>query len=235
MTFSEVFMRNVLGIRQKAFVGLPVEGQPDAQFDVVFFDASISETHSTTASIVQHPIETGGNITDHYRGNADELQMDVVVSDTPIRFLSLLRPGDPTVDPERQRNGKRSIDAYERLRAFIDEASVVDIFTTLRTYKSMALESISVVRDASTGNALRASLRFKEIVIVSTETEQIKPKPRPKQKSRETKTKNGTTPAAEASQANANNGTTIGRFTLDSARALGRSIGGAPTPLPPTP
>lgn len=227
MTFSEVFMRNVLGVRQKAFVGLPVEGQPDAQFDVVFFDASISETHSTTASIVQHPIETGGNITDHYRGNADELQMDVVVSDTPIRFLSLLRPGDPTVDPERQRNGKRSIDAYERLRAFIDEASVVDIFTTLRTYKSMALESISVTRDASTGNALRASLRFKEIVIVSTETEQIKPKPRPKQKPREAKTKNGTTPAAQASQKNANTSKSLAERAIGFAKGVaGRVTGG---------
>lgn len=205
MAFSEVFLRNVLGVRQKVTVGIPVEGVPDntfAIFDVVQFDASLSETHSITASITQHPVETGSDITDHYRGNPDTLSMDVVVSDTPIRFFSIANPASPVVDPERQ-TGKRSIDAYERLKAFIDEASVVDIFTTLRTYKNMALESYSVIRDAQTGNTLRASLKFREVITVDTETEQVKPSVSPENASRTPQQKTGTSPSPPATEATA--------------------------------
>ncbi len=57
----------------------------DAEKDVfVTFDATERETHVGTALISEHPIETGGNVTDHVRAENDSLQLDILITNTPL-------------------------------------------------------------------------------------------------------------------------------------------------------
>ena len=52
----------------------------------------LSEEPTISASVTDHPIEIGANVSDHIRPNPDVLRMDVVVSNTPVN-LPLSQPG----------------------------------------------------------------------------------------------------------------------------------------------
>lgn len=58
---------------------------------------------------------------------------------------------------------------YEELLKIRNEGILVRVLTRLREYDNMAMESLEVVRDASSGNALNLSLSFKEVRFGSTE------------------------------------------------------------------
>lgn len=55
----------------------------DAGF--IEFDATLTETHPTANVITEHPVEKGVNVTDHVRPEVDRVQIDVYVTNTPIR------------------------------------------------------------------------------------------------------------------------------------------------------
>lgn len=54
----------------------------------ISFDATTSETHIISATVTEHPVETGGPLTDHVRENPFKITVEVVVSNTPIDLPS---------------------------------------------------------------------------------------------------------------------------------------------------
>lgn len=54
------------------------------------FDVVISETHRFSASVTEHPVEKGPNITDNVRAELDTVTLEVFVSNTPIRGEKLI-------------------------------------------------------------------------------------------------------------------------------------------------
>jgi hypothetical protein len=51
------------------------------------FDAVLSEEHTADAELTEHPVEEGVAIVDHIRPLADQLTLNVFVSNTPVQSL----------------------------------------------------------------------------------------------------------------------------------------------------
>lgn len=47
-------------------------------------DAVLEEVHSSTATITDHPVETGSAVTDHVRKNPDSLRLTLLITNSPI-------------------------------------------------------------------------------------------------------------------------------------------------------
>lgn len=55
---------------------------------VIEFDATLSEQHTSSAQVTEHPVETGANITDHVRPMLDKVQLEGFITNTPINSLA---------------------------------------------------------------------------------------------------------------------------------------------------
>jgi hypothetical protein len=130
-------------------------------------DATVSATHEGSAMITRHPVERGSDITDHIRREPDTVDIDIVISDTPVMYLASLRAkaSVPGGNPKT-----RAKDAYDFLRRIKDNGQTVKVVLGLRTYRTMAIRSLSVTQDKDTSNIVRIRARFEEIIIAQTET-----------------------------------------------------------------
>lgn len=134
-------------------------------------DAEIRTMHGKDGTLTEHPVEAGSPITDHYRVAPPEVEIDAIVSDTPIGDLAL--PGVATVSAVLSAQGgdrTPSQAALEAIAAYFDNAEIITIRTRRTTYENMVLTSFAFTDEASTGNALRFTLRAKQVRLVSTET-----------------------------------------------------------------
>lgn len=52
---------------------------------LIDFDASVSESHTSSSSVTSHPVEKGSNISDHVHHEPQKIAIQAMVSDTPIR------------------------------------------------------------------------------------------------------------------------------------------------------
>jgi hypothetical protein len=50
----------------------------------VAIDATVRQQHSAPSTVTDHPVETGANIADHIRPEADTLQIEGIISNAPI-------------------------------------------------------------------------------------------------------------------------------------------------------
>jgi hypothetical protein len=120
-------------------------------------DAALSEEHSFDSEVTEHPVENGADIADHVRARPIVVQMEGVVSDTPIGDIATQRTG----------TNLPSEDAFARLMAIRDARQPVTIQTSLQTFENMVLQSLSVPRDARTGRALKFRAIFVQVTLVT--------------------------------------------------------------------
>lgn len=135
---------------------------------LVEFDATVRELHTKESEITDHPIEDGSVVTDHVRTRPDAIEINGVVSDTPIVILASLAASSPLTDVDSPAQNRVEI-AYAELRRIQDAGEQVDVFTTLREYTGMVIQSSSVPRDARLGNSLDVTLRLRQITVAETE------------------------------------------------------------------
>lgn len=144
-------------------------------------DASISEKHAYESEASQFPVESGGSIVDHIRPMPIEVSIEGVVSNTPIgevageRSIERVEVNNPdgtttdvTPTPVEQ--------ALTTLTGIYTRRGVVEITTTLATYKNMAMISLDIPRDAAGGgdNALKFTAGFRQIQIVTTDRVKVR-------------------------------------------------------------
>lgn len=123
-------------------------------FDI---DASLRETHAFDSEVTEHPVEAGADIADHVRARPIIVQIEGVVSNTPIgELVANRRAGSIPTD-----------DAFKWLMDIRDAREPVSIITALKNYDNMVLESLNVPLDSRTGDALRFTASFKQIVLVT--------------------------------------------------------------------
>ena len=136
-----------------------VPRQPfDTKIGDIVVDASIAETHVLENEITDHPVEQGANISDHSRPMPDSFTMECVVSNTPIL------PDAAGARPENKPGRAKA--TYEALKKLRDEGTLIDVVTSLVTYKSMVVKSVSIPRDAKTSDCLKFSITLKQIRVV---------------------------------------------------------------------
>jgi len=132
----------------------------------VRFDASVGETHTDSAEVVSHPVETGIGITDHIRQLPDAIEISEIVTNTPIIFaasLQALAPANSPVVGAKTPSSDRVTAAYEALRSIQRNKALCQVKTSLRTYTNMAIETIAVRREAATGNVLDCTISMREV------------------------------------------------------------------------
>jgi hypothetical protein len=177
-----------------------------ASIDTLVLDATLSEVHSVDVEVTDHPVETGANVVDHARRKPDVVQLEGVISNTPLGLQPkpLLR-FDPDT-PQGQSffdvldgpdaNPTRAETAYQQLQGLAD-GTPVTIRTTLREYTNMVLESLSVPRSAQTGDSVQFTARFRQVRFVSSQTVATATGPLAPRKSLGTKAPAAATPAQE--------------------------------------
>lgn len=118
-------------------------------------DAAPSHRHRISATTADHDVESGVEITDHYRRNRDPLVLSIVISDSP------LDGGDVELT--------RRVDAWALLERAADEALPAIVTTGIKTYEDIYLTEAATEFTAADGTWMRLELTFMPIRKVSTE------------------------------------------------------------------
>lgn len=129
---------------------------PHTTIGSIKLDAALTEVHRSSVEVTQHPVEDGADIADHAMRMPDELRIEGVITDTLMVMGGFISPSG------------RHKDEYESLRKL--EGQLVDVITSLREYKSMAITSIEVPRDAQWSNAMRCTIELRHVRVVKSQT-----------------------------------------------------------------
>jgi hypothetical protein len=138
-----------------------------ARIGLVQLDASVEETHVDTAEVSEHPVETGVNVADHVRRLPPSLDIQGVVTNTPVIFLASLQAESPLLG-SLKRTSDRVGAAYDELQRIMQDGEAVTVATSLRFYADMILTSLSVARNAQNGNSLNVTMSLKKIIKAET-------------------------------------------------------------------
>jgi hypothetical protein len=141
---------------------------PPASIGDIELDASVHETHRTSAKATRHPVEAEagdpGTITDHVLVEPITIQIDGIITNTPVELLAgAFSLGQDPVH-----------DSYEELVKNVLLGKVVTVVTTLWEYENMLIENLEVTRDVKKGNALHFSATATQIFFASLKTQKIK-------------------------------------------------------------
>jgi hypothetical protein len=130
-------------------------------------DLVVTEEHSLTSEITDHPVEKGSDISDNIRRKPRELTLtNAVVSDTPIGGIATDSSRVALRQDENGQDVLPSSDAYQRLVAIWEAGNTVTVVTNLQKYDDMAIESITVPQDAKSAGGLIFTVHFKQVTIV---------------------------------------------------------------------
>ncbi len=140
----------------------------DDESQFITFESTLTEDHSASASITDHPIEDGASESDHVTDMPDELQLTGLVSDTPIILLPSLfrRPSVPGGDP-----ASRPENAWEFLKNLKKQRKPLRVATTLEEYKNMIITRLRAPRSKNTRNILQVDVTLRQINRAKTETD----------------------------------------------------------------
>jgi len=149
-----------------------------ADTTMITMHAVVSEQHTLTNTITDHPVETGFNASDHSRPNPDLVTMDCRISNTPLssgQATEAVKAGAFTIQTTtaaaQAAGAIGAVDGYAqgewaKLRRLRDIGAIVTVATTMGSYDSMAIESISLPRSARNYDAIAFSISFKRIRVV---------------------------------------------------------------------
>jgi len=143
-------------------------------------DCTVTETHTATSTVTEHPVESGANITDHIRPDPVQLSITGIVSDTPIGSRQVQRSievGGASVQVTQQEPPSSATGfgqaARAKLEALRDAAKPIKVVTRDKTYESMALVSLSFPKEAKTSGALYFTAQLKQVRIVFNRSTRI--------------------------------------------------------------
>lgn len=186
----------------------------------VVFDAVISEGFDTGVTVTDHPIEDGADISDHIRDNPDTLQIDIVVSRTPANIPDLVKV---LASPDYDRHET----AWYQIYQWIKSHELVKVVTNARTWRGMAIESMSRKRTSAVGEALEATIKLKQIVKVQSHDVAAPTRPAGVQNQQK---QNGTTTAKPTSDESIVH--FAGKSAVDGLKSFFSSSSVSPTAVP---
>ncbi len=158
--------------------GTPVRVQVGHQYPynllgLMQFDCSVSEIHMGETEITDHPVEAtlesaGAVASDHVRVLPESVEINGIVTDTPITYLASLSAASP-ISPFTPYPGQKRVDAaYALLRDLKDSGAKIGVVTSLRTYENMVIKSLRISRDEKTGNVLDCTILLREVSTVTS-------------------------------------------------------------------
>lgn len=138
----------------------------------LLLDGTLSETHGRTAEATDNEVEEGADVTDHVRLKPATLVLEGIMTNTPLDDSAVAAyqssgPFGLVTDDDEPSTPGRAENAFALLEVLFEAKQPITVVTNLKTYKSMIIESMQVPRDAKSGDAVRVSLSFKQIRLVS--------------------------------------------------------------------
>jgi hypothetical protein len=182
-----------------------------ATLGYIILDAAISETHKRKATITKNQIEDGSNISDHYRKENESISIEGIIGEKPISDIDSVTNVASSFAASKvgglagivtqaaagilaasvlSESENRQIDNLKKFEEFMENASIVDVVTALKTYKNMAIETVDFPKNARLGDSLRFTISLTEMRIVESKTVKLQ----------ETSAKGGTAHSAATKQ-----------------------------------
>lgn len=127
-----------------------------SKLEFVDLDATINENHDFDTVVTEQPIEAGANISDHVRVVPAKLSISGIVSNHPVSLTQI------------NLNPHRAEDALDTLLGYQEDAELLTVDTTLRTYENMLLKRVRVTRGVDTSNIVSMDLDFQELLTVGS-------------------------------------------------------------------
>ena len=118
----------------------------DIQLDLI-----LSESHSLTSTVSEHPVEEGAAISDHIQQNLRVGKLTGLISNFSIREGG----GDGATN--------RAADAWTLFQNLWKRRELVTIVTTLEVYENVAVTNVSTERTSSSGDALQFDVSFQQV------------------------------------------------------------------------
>lgn len=112
----------------------------------VFIDVVISEEHTASMEIAEHPVESGAKISDHAWRTPYSVRLESVI------------------------DASRAVASYQQLLAVQAKAEPFSLVTGLKVYSNMLIKEIVATRDKDHGRVLKFEATLQEVIIVSTES-----------------------------------------------------------------
>ncbi|KAA1175361.1 phage baseplate protein [Photorhabdus heterorhabditis] len=134
----------------------------------------ISETHTDTSNITDHPVQQGVTISDHAYDSPSEVRMELGFAGGG----SLLDVIDTTKVFDIATGlslGTSPRAVYQQLLDLRASHKPFDVVTGKRLYKNMLIKDMTITTDKTSENVLSVILNLREIIIVETSTEQAAP------------------------------------------------------------
>jgi hypothetical protein len=144
---------------------------------ILELDAMLSERQKYGNDITNFPIESGSSISDHVIQAPEEVEIEGFVTNTPVEFLSGLRPEKD----DRVLNAYLTLleiagykypnQAYRYNKLTViseakNEFKLVEIISGLRVYTNMGLVTLDIPLDAKTGDCIKFNALFRKVNIV---------------------------------------------------------------------
>ena len=144
---------------------VPVDGKSNSptrpQIGALQLDANITENHSAKNMIPRFPTESGFSVSDAIIREPDTVSLQCIISATA---LPMYYGGTATKDTSLN----RADNAYSAVKRMQTGARLVNVITGLRTYRNMAISSLSIPRDKGTGMSFIFNIDLIEVRIAST-------------------------------------------------------------------
>jgi hypothetical protein len=145
---------------QLATPGEPLVGRAVGALHTIVFDSSPNETHGRSNEITEHPLEVGANVADHVRPKQPTLSIEAIFSNSPALADTPATPGSAE-------------SLHGQLEELSDAGQVMTVTTSLKTYDSMVIESISTPRSSASGDSVRFTIGFRKLKFVSNRTTKV--------------------------------------------------------------
>jgi hypothetical protein len=154
-----------------------------ASIDTLDIDATLSIGESLSAQATEHPVETGGVISDHVIAKPKTLRLEGIISATPVEKYGLgsFQNALLTLEGAAENSSPdpfRAHDAQQILRAIHAAKLPIVVGTGLGDpvtlpsdlHNDMVIETLEFPRDDKTGDAVRFTATLKEIQTVKSAT-----------------------------------------------------------------
>lgn len=128
----------------------------------LLIDAVIKETHELRAQVSEHPTESGESFCDHVQNLPVQIQIDGIISNTPMTLVGLTAISSLT-NYLTDRSNDLAEQAFRKIEEIFSKREPITIATTLKEYPNMVLESLSVERGGGTSESLHFKTTAKQV------------------------------------------------------------------------
>jgi len=131
------------------------------------------EEHTGSVSLTKNPVEAGADITDHAIVQPDIINIQGVITDTPLGAAAIgqiINTVTNLFGTSNDSNLTRSQQAYAAFIELKNRAEPLEVETKLKTYSNMVITGVSTSQDKDSSRALFINLTLEEVILTESET-----------------------------------------------------------------